>query len=237
MRRVRRNGNGYASAGPLIPPIMRHCALNAADTLVLMRAQGCIGIDTNVQSPGSLASGLITSMKPAKQLLLVAVLVSVVTIPSHLLAARAPDAPLHAVEHATAWLNSDPLSASDLRGKVVLVDFWTYTCINWRRTLPWLRAWDRKYRDKGLVIVGVHTPEFTFERDFDHVRVAARDEQVDYPIALDSDSAIWNAFGNQYWPALYLVDAQGHIRRRQFGEGEYDQLERVIQELLAEAGH
>jgi thiol-disulfide isomerase/thioredoxin len=144
---------------------------------------------------------------------------------------------LPSLGHATAWLNSEPLSAADLRGKVVLIDFWTYTCINWRRTLPYLRAWEQKYRDNGLVVIGVHTPEFSFEKDIGNVRGAAKDQNVDYPIAMDSDYAIWNAFKNQYWPALYFVDAQGRIRHHQFGEGDYEQSEVIIQQLLAEAGH
>jgi thiol-disulfide isomerase/thioredoxin len=139
--------------------------------------------------------------------------------------------------HATAWLNSEPLSAADLGGKVVLIDFWTYTCINWRRTLPYLRAWEQKYRDNGLVVIGVHTPEFSFEKDIGNVRRAAKDQNVVYPIAMDSDYAIWNAFKNQYWPALYFVDAQGRIRHHQFGEGDYEHSEVIIQQLLAEAGH
>lgn len=138
---------------------------------------------------------------------------------------------------ANTWLNSHPLSAAELRGKVVLIDFWTYTCINWRRTLPYVRAWAEKYRARGLVVVGVHTPEFSFEKDLDNVRRAASEQQVSYPIAIDSDYAIWRAFDNQYWPALYLVDAQGRIRHHQFGEGEYERSERMIQQLLAEAGH
>jgi thiol-disulfide isomerase/thioredoxin len=138
---------------------------------------------------------------------------------------------------STAWLNSQPLSAADLRGKVVLIDFWTYTCVNWRRTLPYVRAWAHKYANQGLVVIGVHTPEFSFERDIDNVRRVAKDQAVDYPIAIDSDYAIWNAFENQYWPALYFVDAQGHIRHHQFGEGDYEQSELIIQQLLAEAGH
>jgi thiol-disulfide isomerase/thioredoxin len=136
---------------------------------------------------------------------------------------------------ATAWLNSSPLSAADLRGKVVLIDFWTYTCINWLRTLPYVRAWAEKYREHGVVVIGVHTPEFPFEHDLDNVRRAARDMQIDYPIAVDNAYAIWDAFDNQYWPALYLVDAQGHIRSHQFGEGQYEQSEMMIQHLLAEA--
>jgi thiol-disulfide isomerase/thioredoxin len=137
---------------------------------------------------------------------------------------------------ATAWLNSQPLTASGLRGKVVLIDFWTYSCINWRRQLPYVRAWSQKYKDHGLIVVGVHTPEFGFEKEVDNVRRATKAISIDYPIAMDSDYTIWNAFGNEYWPALYFVDAQGHIRHHVFGEGEYQQSEAVIQQLLTEAG-
>lgn len=136
---------------------------------------------------------------------------------------------------ATAWLNSPPLSAVGLRGKVVLIDFWTYTCINWLRTLPYVRAWAEKYREHGVVVIGMHSPEFSFEHDIDNVRRAARDMRVAYPIAIDNDYAIWNAFENHYWPALYLVDGQGRIRSHQFGEGTYEQSEMMIQQLLAEA--
>jgi thiol-disulfide isomerase/thioredoxin len=138
---------------------------------------------------------------------------------------------------ATGWLNSQPLTAASLRGKVVVVEFWTYTCINWLRTLPYVRAWADKYKDRGLVVIGVHSPEFEFEKNLDNVRWAAKDMKVDYPIAIDSDHAIWRAFRNQYWPALYFVDAQGRIRHHQFGEGEYEQSERILQQLLAEAGN
>src|SRR5215211_7927561 len=137
---------------------------------------------------------------------------------------------------ATGWLNSQPLTAAGLRGKVVLIDFWTYTCINWLRQLPYVRAWAEKYKDQGLVVIGVHAPEFTFERNLDNVRRAAKDMRVDYPVAIDNDYAIWSAFNNRYWPALYFVDAQGHIRHHHFGEGEYEQSEMTIQQLLAEAG-
>ena len=137
---------------------------------------------------------------------------------------------------ATAWLNSAPLSAADLRGKVVLIDFWTYTCINWLRTLPYVRAWAEKYQEHGVVVIGVHTPEFPFEHDIENVRRAAKDMRVAYPIAIDNDYAIWYAFDNHYWSALYLVDAQGHIRYHHFGEGAYEQSEMMIQQLLAEAG-
>jgi thiol-disulfide isomerase/thioredoxin len=137
---------------------------------------------------------------------------------------------------ATGWLNSPPLTAPGLRGSVVLVDFWTYTCINWLRTLPYLRAWADKYRDHGLVVIGVHTPEFDVEHDLDNVRRAATDLRVDYPVAVDNDYAIWDAFGNRYWPALYFVDGQGQIRHHRFGEGDYEQSEMILQQLLVEAG-
>src|ERR1700682_6421744 len=137
---------------------------------------------------------------------------------------------------ATTWLNSPPLTPEGLRGKVVLVDIWTYTCINWLRTLPYVRAWAAKYKDQGLVVIGVHSPEFPFEKDLENVRRSAKAMRVDYPIAVDSDMAIWRAFSNEYWPALYLIDAKGKIRYHQFGEGEYERTEKVIQQLLAEAG-
>ena len=135
-----------------------------------------------------------------------------------LLAARHPAAiqlpiegELPSLSGATTWLNSPPLSASDLRGKVALIDFWTYTCINWLRTLPYVRAWAEKYKDHGLVVIGVHTPEFAFEHDIANVRHAAKDMRVEYPIAIDNDYALWDAFSNQYWPSLYFVDALGQI--------------------------
>jgi len=137
---------------------------------------------------------------------------------------------------ATGWLNSTPLTPADLRGQVVLVDFCTYTCINWIRTLPHIRAWSSKYGDAGLAVLGVHTPEFGFEHDADNVRLATTDMRVDYPVAIDNDYAIWRAFGNMYWPALYFADARGRIRHHQFGEGDYAHSETTIQRLLAEAG-
>src|SRR5947209_13223806 len=159
-----------------------------------------------------------------------------------LLAARHPAAvplpiegELPSLGGATAWLNSSPLSAADLRGKVLLIDFWTYTCINWLRTLPYIRAWAEKYKEHGVVVIGVHTPEFPFEHDLENVRRAVQDMRVSYPIAIDNDYAIWDAFNNQYWPALYIVDAEGRIRSHQFGEGAYEQSEMIIQQLLAEA--
>jgi thiol-disulfide isomerase/thioredoxin len=137
---------------------------------------------------------------------------------------------------ATGWLNSPPLGAEDLGDKVVLVDFWTYTCINWLRTLAHVRAWSEKYAD-GLVVVGVHTPEFPFEHDADNVRWAAKEMDVNYPIALDSSYAVWDAFSNNYWPAVYIADAEGRIRHHQYGEGGYEECERVVQRLLRDAGH
>jgi thiol-disulfide isomerase/thioredoxin len=137
---------------------------------------------------------------------------------------------------ATEWLNSPPLTAAGLRGKVVLIDVWTYTCINWLRSLPYVRAWAEKYKNQGLVVIGVHAPEFAFEKNIDNVRRAAKDMRVNYPIAIDNDYAIWRALKNEYWPALYFVDSQGRIRHHQFGEGEYEQSERIIQQLLSEAG-
>ena len=137
---------------------------------------------------------------------------------------------------ATQWLNSSPLTVDGLRGNVVLVQFWTYTCINWLRTAPYVRAWAEKYGKHGLKVIGVHTPEFPFEHDIENVRRAANDMRVEYPIAIDNNYAIWEAFTNRYWPALYFVDAQGSIRHHHFGEGAYDRSELVIQQLMAEAG-
>src|SRR5438045_4268276 len=137
---------------------------------------------------------------------------------------------------ATGWLNSPPLKPSDLDGKVVLVDFWTYTCINWLRTLGYVRAWVEKYENPGLVVAGVHTPEFQFERDVDNVRWAVHEHGIEYPVALDSKYGVWQAFANHYWPAVYIADADGRIRHHHFGEGGYEECERVIQQLLREAG-
>ena len=138
---------------------------------------------------------------------------------------------------ATTWLNSAPLTPDGLRGKVVLVDFWTYTCINWQRTEPYVRFWAQKYRDQGLVVIGVHTPEFPFEKNVDNIRPALKMFGVDYPVAVDNDYGVWNAFDNQYWPAVYIADANGRIRYHQFGEGEYERTEAVIRQLLREAGY
>ena len=144
---------------------------------------------------------------------------------------------LGSFERATGWLGTEPLTPEALRGRVVLVDFWTYTCVNWLRTLPYLRAWHAKYAADGLTVVGVHTPEFSFEHDPGNVAGRIRDLGIEYPVALDNDYGVWDEFANHYWPALYLADAEGRIRFHHFGEGEYAMTEMAIQQLLAESGH
>jgi thiol-disulfide isomerase/thioredoxin len=139
---------------------------------------------------------------------------------------------LSALDRARVWLNSEPLTAAELRGRVVLVDIWTYSCVNWLRTLPYVRAWAERYRDRGLVVVGVHCPEFGFEHDLDNVRHATRQLGVDYPVVIDNDFAIWQSLANRYWPALYLVDRDGRIRFHHFGEGNYEETEQAIQQHL-----
>jgi hypothetical protein len=159
-------------------------------------------------------------------------------------AARAATAPGHpgtsrdfpSLAGATAWLNSRPLTPAALRGRVVLVNFCTYSCINWLRSLPYVRAWAEKYQSQGLVVMGVHTPEFGFEHDLGNIRRALRGMRIGYPVAVDNNYAVWRAFDNSYWPALYFIDARGRIRHRKFGEGDYAQSERLIQRLLADAG-
>jgi hypothetical protein len=146
------------------------------------------------------------------------------------------EGPFPSLEGASGWLNSAPLTPADLRGKVAAVDFCTYTCINWIRSLPYVRAWAETYEDQGLVVIGVHTPEFSFEKDLDNIRRALADMRVGYPIAIDSDYAIWEAFANHYWPALYLIDGEGRIRHHRFGDGGYHQAEVIIRRLLADAG-
>jgi thiol-disulfide isomerase/thioredoxin len=141
------------------------------------------------------------------------------------------------LDGASQWLNSQPLTTTGLRGKVVLADFWTFSCINSIRTLPYLRAWAEKYKDQGLVVIGVQAPEFEFEKNVEDVRWAVRDRMIEYPIAIDNDHAIWRAFSNEYWPALYFVDARGQIRHHVFGEDGYERLEIIIQQLLTEAGN
>ena len=143
---------------------------------------------------------------------------------------------LSALDGASVWLNSEPLTADGLPGSVGLVDFWTYSCVNWLRTLPYVRAWQERYRDRGLVVVGVHAPEFGFEHDLDNVRRAATELGVGYPVVIDNDFTIWRSFENHYWPAVYLVDRDGRVRFDHFGEGAYEESERAIQRLLGVAG-
>ena len=146
------------------------------------------------------------------------------------------EGPLPMLSGAVEWLNSPPLTAEGLKGKVVLVDFWTYSCINCLRAIPYVRAWAEKYKDQGLVVIGVHAPEFAFEKNIGNVKKAVSDLKIDYPVAIDNDYAIWKAFNNDYWPAHYFIDAEGRIRHHHFGEGDYEESEKVIQQLLAEAG-
>jgi thiol-disulfide isomerase/thioredoxin len=143
---------------------------------------------------------------------------------------------LPSFDGANGWLNSQPLTANGLRGHVVVVQFWTYTCINWLRTQAYFRVWSQRYRDQGLITIGVHTPEFKFEHDRENVRWAVEARKIDYPVAIDNDFKVWQAFANHYWPALYFVDAQGQIRHHRFGEGDYERSEMVIRQLLADAG-
>jgi thiol-disulfide isomerase/thioredoxin len=186
----------------------------------------------------------------AIQLLLVTVLVGTIGSVMHTSAVSKPvmhpmtpsliplpvEGQLPSLAGATLWLNSQPLTPDALRGRVVLIDFSTYTCINWLRTLPHVRAWAEKYKDQGLVVINVQTPEFEFEKNIDNVRLASKQMGVVYPTAVDNGYAIWNAFDNHYWPALYIVDAKGRIRHHQFGEGDYERSEAIIKQLLAEAG-
>lgn len=143
-----------------------------------------------------------------------------------------PTGPVSALDGAAVWLNAEPLTAAGLRGRVVLVQFWTYSCVNWLRTLPYVRAWHERYRDRGLVVIGAHAPEFGFEHDLGNVRRAASELGVGHPVVIDNDFAIWRAFGNRYWPALYLLDGDGRLHYHHFGEEAYEETERAIQELL-----
>jgi thiol-disulfide isomerase/thioredoxin len=164
-----------------------------------------------------------------KRLILTAILVTAMSAPTR-------TTELASLSSATEWINSPPLTAEGLQGRVVLVQFWTYSCVNWVRTLPYVRAWAQKYRDQGLTVIGVHAPEFDFERQLANARWGAENLRVDYPVAVDNDFAIWRAFDNHYWPALYLIDGHGRVRYHHFGEGGYEQAERFIQKLLTEAG-
>jgi thiol-disulfide isomerase/thioredoxin len=186
---------------------------------------------TDDRSINDRAGGAATTARPARP--------DILRTLAHRLAGDDPELPveggLPSFDGATGWLNSDPLTPEGLRGRVVLVDFWTYTCINWLRTAPFVRAWDAKYRDHGLTVIGVHTPEFGFEHDVDNVIARSRGFGVEYPIAIDSNYGVWEAFANHFWPALYIADAEGSIRYHHFGEGEYPMAEMVVQQLLFES--
>jgi thiol-disulfide isomerase/thioredoxin len=159
---------------------------------------------------------------------------------AHMVTPSAPASPegmIPSLSTATTWLNSGPIGPDQLRGKVVLIDFWTYTCINWRRTVPYLRAWAERYGKSGLLLVGVHSPEFAFEHDLDNVRQSVKEMGVAYPVAVDNDFSIWRAFANEFWPALYVFDSRGRLRHQVFGEEGYEETDRVIRKLLEEAGH
>jgi thiol-disulfide isomerase/thioredoxin len=201
---------------------------------------GCAGTDQQLRG----AAGGTSIMKRRRALLVIAS-AAVGGTPAAGIAADKGFAPgpalpiegeMPSLAGATGWLNSPPLTPTGLRGKVVLVEFWTYSCINWLRTLPYVRAWAEKYTDRGLVVIGVHTPEFGFEKDLDNIRRAAKDMRLAYPIAIDSDYAVWRAFDNEYWPALYFFDAKGRLRHHHFGEGDYAQSEAIMHQLLSEAG-
>jgi cytochrome c biogenesis protein CcdA/thiol-disulfide isomerase/thioredoxin len=209
-----------------------------------------LGLDTgfltnlSLGSTTSLEQGLLDKLHPRDSTMAMTGGAAMTGGPSMMMRAR-PDGQgealpvegaLPSLSGAVEWLNSKPLSAEDLKGKVVVVDFWTYSCINCLRSIPYIRAWAEKYRDHGLVVIGVHAPEFAFERNVDNVKKAVATLKIGYPVAIDNDYKIWRAFDNQYWPAHYFIDAQGMIRHHEFGEGEYDESERVIQKLLAEAG-
>ncbi|MGU7784318.1 cytochrome c biogenesis protein DipZ [Burkholderia sp. PU8-34] len=191
-----------------------------------------LGLDTHLLTRVSLAgTGAV------EQKLIDAIhLVGPVQAAARAVGALPVEGELPSLAGATQWLNSAPLTAQSLRGKVVMVDFWTYSCINCIRALPYVRGWAGKYKDHGLVVIGVHAPEFAFEKDPQNVKQAVKDQGVDYPVALDNDYAIWKAFGNEYWPAHYFIDPQGHIRHHHFGEGGYKESEDVIRQMLADAG-
>lgn len=201
-----------------------------------------LGLDTGVLarlstvSTGGIEQTLVQKLKPESALSVGKPSATLASATSENVPALLDAGVMPSLNGAVQWLNSPPLTAESLRGKVVLVDFWTYSCINCLRTLPYVKAWAEKYRDQGLVVIGVHSPEFAFERDINNVTKEAKKLGVTYPIAIDNNFGIWQAFNNQYWPAHYFIDANGHIRYMHFGEGNYADSERVIQELLRQAG-
>ncbi len=221
-----------ADAG--VAPVM---SMKAADTaaapVMSMKAADAGAAPVMSMKAADTGAAPVMSMKAADTAAAPAMAMKAAAPPAEVL----PDqGAMPALAGATQWLNSPPLTADALKGKVVLVDFWTYSCINCLREIPYIRAWAEKYRDQGLVVIGVHAPEFAFEKSIDNVRKAVADLKITYPVAIDNDYAIWRAFANEYWPAIYFVDAKGRVRHNHFGEGDYDASERIIQQLLAEAG-
>jgi cytochrome c biogenesis protein CcdA/thiol-disulfide isomerase/thioredoxin len=206
-----------------------------------------LGLDTgfltrvSLSSTAALEQGLVDRLRPTPKTSGPAMQSSTATSNSPSMTTQGPSLAVEggfpSLAGAVEWLNSPPLTPEALKGKVVLIDFWTYSCINCLRAIPYVRAWAEKYKDQGLVVIGVHTPEFAFERKIGNVRTAVANLKIGYPVAIDNNYAIWRAFDNEYWPAHYFIDAQGRMRHRHFGEGDYAQSERVIQQLLAEAGH
>src|SRR6202522_2488943 len=201
-------------------------------------AAAALGLDRGfltrlfLASTSGLEQRLVARFHPAAKRIVVNQTIEVANSGSGTGVAVLPD-----LSGATLWINSPPVTPASLRGKVVLVDFWTYSCINCLRTLPYIRAWNEKYKNDGLVIIGVHTPEFAFEKDEANVRKAVHDLGISYPVAMDNDYRIWRSFNNEYWPADYFIDATGRLRYHQFGEGDYDQAEKWIRSLLEEANH
>jgi cytochrome c biogenesis protein CcdA/thiol-disulfide isomerase/thioredoxin len=201
-----------------------------------------LGLDTgfltnvSVGSTTSLEQGLLDKLRPRENIAMTGGPSMIRAKPAGQSEELPVEGPLPSLSGAVEWLNSRPLTVEDLKGKVVLVDFWTYSCINCLRAIPYVRAWAEKYRDHGLVVIGVHAPEFAFERNVENVKKAIATLGIGYPVAIDNDYKVWRAFENEYWPAHYFIDGKGLIRHHHFGEGEYDESERVIQGLLADAG-
>ena len=215
-------------------------ALGAAVLVAIVAI--ALGLDTgfltnlSLGSTTSLEQGLLDKLRPQQSTTAISGPSMMRAKPAGESEALPVEGPAPSLDGAVEWLNSKPLTTEQLKGKVVVVDFWTYTCINCLRAIPYVRAWAEKYRDHGLVVIGVHAPEFAFERNVDNVKKAIATLGIGYPVAIDNEYKIWRAFENEYWPAHYFIDAKGQIRHHHFGEGDYDESEQVIQQLLAEAG-
>jgi cytochrome c biogenesis protein CcdA/thiol-disulfide isomerase/thioredoxin len=247
--------SGKAGAEPASSVVMTGGAMMSANPSMMMSANAptmamkanAAGAKSDAEPPSSvvMAGGgammsanpsMMKSGDPAKMAMSANPAAMMKAAPAPAPEALPVEGSLPSLSGAAAWLNSPPLTADELKGKVVLVDFWTYSCINCLRSIPYVRAWAEKYKDQGLVVIGVHAPEFPFEKNIDNVKQAVAKLKIDYPVAIDNDYAIWRAFHNEYWPADYFIDAEGRIRHHYFGEGDYAESEKVIQQLLAEAG-